>query len=53
VEGYVPGVVMFHDQRTGEQKSLVQLIKEARDFFLPVADVIYSEATKGGDNERG
>jgi len=53
VEGYVPGVVMFYDQRTGEQKSLVQLIQEAQDFFLPVADVMYSEATNGGDNERG
>jgi hypothetical protein len=53
VEGYVPDVVMFYDQRTGEQKSLVQLIQEAQDFFLPVADVIFSDATNGGDNERG
>jgi len=45
--------VRFFDQQTGEQKSFVQLIQEARDFFLPVADVIYSEAMKGGDNERG
>lgn len=32
--------VRFFDQQTGEQKSFVQLIQEARDFFSPVADVI-------------
>jgi hypothetical protein len=52
VEGHAPGVVMFYDRQTGEQKSFVQLIQEAWDFFLPVADVI-SEAMKEGDNVRG